>query len=175
MANPLREGTVAPDFCLLHTPEQRLSLCELRGQPVIMVFYPADWSPVCGGQMATYNEARSEFDRHGGQLLGISVDGPWCHAAFKRHLRLGFPLLADSHPKGDVAKRYGVYREQDGTSERAIFVIDAHGKIAWSYVSPIAVNPGANGILEALERLGVEGREQAPRSSWPGASFRRPA
>jgi len=120
---------------------------------VVLAFYPADWSPVCGDQMALYNEVRDEFARFGAQLIGISVDGAWCHAAFAQDRKLHFPLLADFEPKGEVARRYGVYRDGDGTSERALFVIDADGTIRWSYVSPLGVNPGADGILDALERL----------------------
>jgi peroxiredoxin len=118
-----------------------------------MAFYPADWSPVCGDQMSLYNEVLPEFERYGAQLLGISVDGVWCHKAFHENRNLHFPLLADFEPKGDVARRYGVYRKQEGVTERALFVIDGDGRISWSYVSPITVNPGADGILNALEDL----------------------
>jgi peroxiredoxin len=149
----LAAGTPAPDFSLQVTPDQKLSLKELRGRPVILAFYPADWSPVCGDQMALYNEILSEFHKFGAELLGISVDGTWCHEAFAKDRRLHFPLLADFEPKGAVAKTYGAYRSEDGVCERALFVIDKHGVIAWSYCSPVAVNPGADGILEALENL----------------------
>ena len=153
MSKILPVGTPAPDFTLNVTPDQTLSLKELRGRPVILAFYPADWSPVCGDQMALYNEVLSEFQRFNAELLGISVDGVWCHAAFARDRNLHFPLLADFEPKGAVAKLYGAFREGEGVSERALFVIDKNGTISWSYVSPIAVNPGAEGILEALENL----------------------
>jgi peroxiredoxin len=153
MANILERGTPAPNFKLPVTPDQRLSLAELKGQPVILAFYPADWSPVCGDQMALYNEILPEFQKYGAKLLGISVDGVWCHAAFAKDRHLHFPLLADFHPKGAVAQSYGAYREDEGVSERALFVIDKNGTISWSYCSPIAVNPGADGILEALEEL----------------------
>jgi peroxiredoxin len=153
MSEILARGTPAPDFTLSVTPDQRLSLRELRGQPVILAFYPADWSPVCGDQLALYNEVLSEFRGHGATLLGISVDGVWCHEAFAKERHLHFPLLADFEPKGDVAKKYGAYRAGDGLCERALFVIDKNGVIAWSYCSPVAINPGADGILEALEKL----------------------
>jgi peroxiredoxin len=152
----LRPGTDAPDFVLRSTPDQWLTLSEFRGQPVVLAFYPADWSPICGDQMALYNEMLKEFHDLGAELMGISVDGAWCHAAFARDRKLHFPLLADFEPKGDVARRYGVYRDKDGVSERALFVIDAGGKIHWSFVSPIGVNPGADGILSALEDLKSE-------------------
>jgi peroxiredoxin len=150
----LPAGTAAPDFSLPSTPDQKVTLSEFRGRPVILAFYPADWSPVCGDQMALYNEIREEFARFGAQLLGISVDGAWCHAAFAKDRKLHFPLLADFEPKGEVAHRYGVYRAGDGFCERALFVIDGDGVIRWSYVSPVGVNPGADGILDALEKLG---------------------
>ena len=149
----LQRGTVAPDFTLDVTPNQKLSLRELRGKPVILAFYPADWSPVCGDQMALYNEVLPEFHRAGATLLGISVDGVWCHEAFAKDRHLHFPLLADFEPKGDVARTYGAYRDADGFCERALFVIDKDGRIAWSFLSPVGINPGADGLLDALAKL----------------------
>jgi peroxiredoxin len=149
----LQRGAPAPDFALKSTPDQTVRLSEFRGRPVVLAFYPADWSPVCGDQMALYNEMLSEFQQLGAEILGISVDGAWCHSAFCRDRKIHFPLLADFEPKGEVARQYGVYRESDGTSERALFVINAEGIIHWSYVSPVGVNPGAAGILSALEEL----------------------
>jgi peroxiredoxin len=153
MPGILSAGSTAPDFSLNVTPDQKLSLKELRGKPVVLAFYPADWSPVCGDQMALYNEILPEFQKYHAELLGISVDGTWCHEAFSKDRGLHFPLAADFEPKGEVARSYGAYRSADGVCERALFVIDRNGIIAWSYCSPIAVNPGADGILEALERL----------------------
>jgi peroxiredoxin len=149
----LAAGTIAPDFSLPSTPDQRLSLAELRGKPVVLAFYPADWSPVCGDQLGLYNELREEFGKFDAVLLGLSVDGAWCHAAFAKDRRYHFSLLADFEPKGEVARRYGVYREKDGFAERALFVLDKQGVIRWSYVSPVGINPGADGILTALEAL----------------------
>jgi peroxiredoxin len=149
----LPAGEPAPNFELHSTPDQRLSLSDLRGKPVILAFYPADWSPVCGDQMSLYNQILPEFHEFGAQLLGISVDGAWCHEAFAADRKFHFPLLSDFEPKGAVAKSYGVYREEDGTSERALFVLDGEGIIRWSYVSPVGINPGADGILDALEKL----------------------
>jgi peroxiredoxin len=101
--------------------------------------------------MSLYNEFLPEFRRYDAELVGVSVDGPWCHDAFAETRNLRFPLLADFEPKGEVARRYGAYREPDGFAERALFVIDPDGIITWSYCSPVAVNPGADGILQALE------------------------
>jgi peroxiredoxin len=155
MANILSPGCEAPDFTLNVTPDQTISLNELRGKPVILVFYPADWSPVCSDEMVLFNEVLKEFKKHKAELLGISVDGYWCHVAFAKNSNLHFPLLSDFEPKGKVAKQYGVYLEGVGVCERALFVIDKDGKIAWSYLSPIGENPGADGVLEALENLAI--------------------
>ena len=149
----LTPKTPAPNFALNATPDQKVSLSDLRGKPVVLAFYPADWSPVCGDQMALYNEILPEFHRHQATLIGISVDGAWCHAAFAANRKLHFPLLSDFEPKGAVARAYGAYRPIEGTTERALFVIDEQGLIYWSYLSPVGVNPGADGILEALESL----------------------
>lgn len=149
----LAAGQAAPDFTLHATPDQTLSLSQLHGRPVVLVFYPADFSPVCGDQIGLYNELLGEFKEYNAQIIGISVDGAWCHAAFTHDRRLRFPLLADFEPKGAVAKTYGVYDAATGTSERALFVIDAGGIIRWSYVSPVGINPGADGILDALGAL----------------------
>ena len=153
-------GAPAPDFALRSTPDQTVKLSEFLGRPVVLAFFPADWSPVCGDQMGLYNEILSEFQEFDAELLGISVDGAWCHAAFCHDRKLHFPLLADFEPKGEVARLYGVYRPNDGTSERALFVIDPEGVIRWSYVSPVGVNPGAAGILSALEELQNKGNKQ---------------
>jgi peroxiredoxin len=153
MSTILSPGTPAPEFALPSGPDQRVSLAAFRGQPVVLAFYPADWSPVCGDQMALYNEMVDEFAKMNAQLLGISVDGVWCHAAFSSDRKLHFPLLADFEPKGAVARQYGVYRDAEGITERALFVIDAEGIVRWSFLSPIGVNPGADGIFDALEAL----------------------
>ena len=149
----LTPGTTAPEFSLYVTPDQKLSLRELRGRPVILAFYPADWSPVCGDQMALYNEVLTEFTKYTAELVGVSVDGVWCHDAFAKDRHLHFPLASDFEPKGLVARAYGVYRAEEGVCERALFVIDQSGVIAWSFCSAVAVNPGADGILQALESL----------------------
>jgi peroxiredoxin len=149
----LERGGHAAEFDLRATPDQSVRLSDFRGRTLIIAFYPADWSPVCTDQMALYNEVLPEFKRLGADLIGISIDHAWCHVAFAQHRNLHFPLLADFHPKGEVARRYGVYDERVGMSERALFVVDGAGVIRWSYVSPVGVNPGADGILNALESM----------------------
>jgi peroxiredoxin len=173
-ATILQPGTPAPDFTLHSTPDQMLSLHELRGSPVVLLFYPADWSPVCGDELALFNEILPEFRDYGAELIGISVDGVWCHAAFARHRNLHFSLLSDFEPKGAVSRQYGAYRAEDGTSARALFVLDGEGTIRWSHLSPVGVNPGADGVLEALEQLGGARRgtkmSTESRRNAPGAS-----
>jgi len=153
----LPAGTAAPDFRLHSAHDKVLGLKDFQGRALILAFYPADWSAVCGDQMALYNEILPDFNELGADLLGVSVDGVWCHAAFAKARNLKFPLLADFEPKGEMARRYGVYRTADGTTERALFVIDSKGIIHWSYLSPIKLNPGAAGILSALEDLQAKG------------------
>ncbi len=156
MPSLLQPGTTAPDFSLQDQSGATLTLAQLRGKPAVLAFYPADWSPVCGDQMALYNEVLSLLSDLGAQMIGISVDSHWCHAAFAENRRLRFRLLADFEPKGAMARSFGAYRDEDGTSERALFVIDSAGVIRWSYLSPIDINPGADGILSALESLPPE-------------------
>ncbi len=149
----LATGTTAPKFTLHSTPDQTVALKEFRSRNVILAFYPADWSPVCSDQLALYNELLDVFAHLNAQLLAISVDGVWSHVAFTRERKLHFPLLSDFEPKGEVARAYGVYVDKDGIAGRALFVIDGDGVIRWSYLSPMGVNPGAAGIIHALEAL----------------------
>jgi peroxiredoxin len=149
----IQPGTPAPSFSLADQSGAPVTLADMRGKPAIIAFYPADWSPVCGDQMALYNEVLPVFKEAGAELFGVSVDSMWCHAAFAENRKLRFRLLADFEPKGAVARRFGAYHDSDGTSERALFVLDPRGVVSWSYLSPIAVNPGADGILDALDAM----------------------
>jgi peroxiredoxin len=153
MNEPLKIGTKAPDFSLKVTPDQTVSLSDFRNRPVILSFYPADFSPVCGGQLSLYNELLPEFKKFDAELLGISVDNIWSHLAFAKEKNLRFPLLSDFNPKGAVSKLYNAYHEEDGVSERALYVINKESNISWGYISPIGIDPGAEGILKALEGL----------------------
>lgn len=150
---PLAAGSKAPAFSLKSTPDQFVELSSFKGQPVIITFYPADWSPVCGDELAVFNQVLPEFKKYNAQLMGISVDSAWSHVAFAQSRNFHFPLLSDFNPKGEVAQKYGVYLPKDGEAARALFVIDEKGVIFWSYLSPIGVSPGADGILNALDEL----------------------
>jgi peroxiredoxin len=152
----LKEGTAAPDFRLKSTPDQKVSLSDFRGKNVILAFYPADWSPVCSDELALFNEIQPMFKKHNAELLGISVDNTWCHVAFEQARKFRFQLLSDFHPKGETSRQYGAYRDPDGVCERAIYLIDDKGVVRWSYLSPVGINPGAEGLLDALEALNEE-------------------
>ncbi|NRS88462.1 peroxiredoxin [Flavobacterium sp. 7E] len=149
----LQKNDIAPNFTLDASPDKKISLADMKGKNVILAFYPADWSPVCSDQMALYNETLKFFKKHDAEIFGISVDSVWCHNAFTASRNLHFPLLADFEPKGAVSKAYGAYDEKSGQSKRALFVINREGVIEWSFVSPNEENPGADGILEALENM----------------------
>ena len=166
----LTPGTQAPEFTLNSGPGKSYSLSDFKGKPVVLAFYPADWSPVCGDQMALYNEMMDEFSSYGAQLFGISVDGVWCHQAFAENRHIHFPLLSDFEPKGEISRRYGAYEAKGGVSQRALFVVDGNGVIAWSYLSPMNVNPGADGIFAALDKLtGGSGATASREQSSPAS------
>ncbi len=148
----LQKGTRAPDFELDATPDQKLRLDALRGRKVVLVFYPADWSPVCGDQLDLFNAALKYFNRYNAQIVGISVDSSWSHLAFSKDRNFHFPLLADFEPKGAVSKVYGAYNPLKGSSDRALFVIDEDGLIRWSELYPDGINPGVDGVLDALDQ-----------------------
>jgi peroxiredoxin len=169
----LAAGTQAPAFTLNSIPGKPYSLSDFKGKPVVLAFYPADWSPVCGDQIALYNEMMDEFSTYGAQVFGISVDGVWCHQAFAENRRIHFPLLSDFEPKGEISRRYGAYDTKNGTSQRALFVIDGNGVIAWSYLSPIDVNPGADGIFAALDKITAGSGATSSREQSQPATPRR--
>ena len=151
----LQIGKKAPVWTLPKDAKETVSLESLYGAPTVLVFYPADWSPVCSDQLILYNELEREFEKYRAQVVAISVDGIWSHQAFARQHQFFFPLLSDFEPKGKIAKEYGVYLEKEGLSARALFVLDANGILRWRYLAPIGVNPGADGIFHALKALAI--------------------
>lgn len=148
----IEPGAQAPDFTLPDQDGNKVSLADFRGQTVVLVFYPADFSPVCTDQLSVYQEVLDEFEERGTKLVGISVDGAFCHRAFREHMGLGMPLLADFHPKGEVARAYGVWSEEYGVSGRALVMVEPEGAVVWSYMSPPLEVPGANLIFDALDQ-----------------------
>jgi peroxiredoxin len=148
----IEPGAAAPDFTLRDQDGRKVSLADFRGQTVVLVFYPSDFSPVCTDQLSIYQEVVSELEQRGVRLLGISVDGAFCHKAFQGHLHLTIPLLADFHPKGEVARAYGVWSDDYGVSSRALVMVGPDGRVEWSYLSPALEVPGANLIFDALDQ-----------------------
>jgi peroxiredoxin len=148
----IEAGEQAPDFALRDQDGNDVSLADFRGGTVVLVFYPADFSPVCTDQLSIYQEVIDELEERGARLVGISVDGAFCHKAFRDHLGLRIPLLADFHPKGAVAKAYGVWSEEHGVAGRALVMIGPEGAVEWSYMSPPLEVPGANLIFDALDQ-----------------------
>jgi peroxiredoxin len=148
----IEPGAKAPDFTLPDQDGNKVSLADFRGQTVVLVFYPADFSPVCTDQLSVYQEVLPQFEERGAKLVGISVDGAFCHRAFRSHMNLDIPLLADFHPKGDIARAYGVWSENHGVAGRALVLVSGEGIVEWSYLSPPLEVPGANLIFDALDQ-----------------------
>lgn len=146
-------GARAPEFTLPFGPGRTMALADLAGRPAVLVFYPADWSPVCGDQLSQLQDARERLAAYEAQVVAISVDGVWSHRAYAEQRDLQFPLLSDFEPKGEVARRYGVYRDADGFSDRALFVLDRTGRVRWRHVTEPGIDPGVGGILDALAAL----------------------
>jgi peroxiredoxin len=153
VGTPPDAGGTAPGVVLPAGPAHSWALRDFLGKAVALVFYPADWEPVSIDQLSYYNRLIAQIRGLNAELAGVSVDGVWCHRAFAKHLALRFPLLSDARPRGAAARLYGVYRSREGTSERALVVIDPAGVIRWRHVVPPEVNPGADGLLTALESL----------------------
>jgi peroxiredoxin len=148
----IEAGAPAPDFKLRDQDGEEVTLEDLKGQTSVLVFYPLDFSPVCTDQLSIYQELVPEFEARGVKLYGVSVDSAYCHKAFQDKLNLTIPLLADFEPKGAVARQFGVYNDQYGTSQRALVMIGADGVVKWAHTSssPLEI-PGANLIFDALE------------------------
>jgi len=136
-----------------YVPDASIGRADLEGRTTVLVFYPFAFSPVCTDQLSLYAMVMPEFKKFNAELLAISVDNIWSHLAFVKDRKLNFPVLADFEPKGGVSRKYGAYKEKIGESARALFVIDNKGIIRWSHLSPDGINPGADGILSALENL----------------------
>ena len=155
LPTPLPAGTPAPYFTLPRSRYASVSLDDFRGRRVVLAFYPADWEPVSREQLVLYQEYVPVFRVLRADIIGISTDEIWSHEAFAIEAGLRFPLLADSQPKGMVARAYGVFMEQEELSSRALFIIDEGGIIRWSQSYPILVNPGVNDVLRALQNTGT--------------------
>jgi peroxiredoxin len=147
----IEAGEPAPDFTLPNHKGEQVSLADLRGRKLMLVFYPSDFSPVCTDQLSIYQEVLGEIEGAGVQLFGVSVDSSWTHRAFRKQLGLDIPLLADFHPKGEMSRKYGAYLEDWGTTNRSLVLIDEDGVVRWVHESPSVVEiPGANLIFDAV-------------------------
>lgn len=164
---PLPTGTVAPAFTLPCALHRTAALDDFRGRPVVLAFYVADWHPVCTAQLSFYQDLLPEFERLGAALVGISADTLWSQAVFARVHGLTFPLLSDRLPRGNVARGYGVYDSRAAAGRRALFMIDRNGVIRWRATFPEMVNPGADGVLSALESLATETQEEYNQAPGP--------
>lgn len=136
VSKPLPVGSKAPDFTLKDANGNEVSLSDFRGTSVLLVFYPLDWSPGCSQQLDLYSHELKEFEKRGVKVLGISVDSIYSHGAWAAVRKIEFPLLSDFNPKGEVAMRYKIFRDIDGFSERALYLVDGDGVIRFSHVSP---------------------------------------
>ena len=145
-------GEKAPDFSLPNHKGEQVSLSDFRWRKVMLAFYPSDFSPVCSDQLSIYQEVKPDLDEAGLEVVGVSIDHSWAHRAFRKELNLDFTLLADFHPKGQVAELYGAYLPDYGTSNRSLVLVDPEGVVSWVYESttPLEI-PGANLLFDALE------------------------
>jgi peroxiredoxin len=147
-------GEPAPEFTLRNQDGEKVSLGDFRGQRVLLVFYPLDFSPVCSDQLSIYQEVKPEIEAQGVTMVGISVDSGFAHKAFQEKLGIDTPLLADFEPKGEVARAYGAYIERVGHANRSLVLVDGEGIVEWAYESstPLEI-PGANLIFDALSTV----------------------
>jgi peroxiredoxin len=146
----IEAGARAPDFGLPDQEGNLVSLADFRGRRLLLAFYPADFSPVCTDQLSVYQDSLAEFERRGVALVGISVDSAFCHKAFQGHLDLTIRLLADFHPKGEVARAYGVWSEDYGVSGRALVLIGPDGTVEWAHRTPALEYPGVDEVFQKL-------------------------
>lgn len=159
--DPIQVGAEAPDFELASSeiapngkPGQKIKLSDYRGQKnVVLAFFPLAFSPVCTGENQCFQRLFDDFQGADAQVLGISVDSSWALAAFKRELGLGYPLLGDFHPKGEVAKKYGLYLDESGITARATVIVDKQGKVAFVKVQQIPEPRSNREILAFLRTM----------------------
>jgi peroxiredoxin len=147
-------GQAAPEFTLRDQDQNDVKLSDYRGKNVVILFYPLDWSPVCTDEHACFMSSIGDFDKLNAQVLGLSVDSTWSHKAFAEKMNVSYPLLADFHPRGAVADKFGVYHPDKGITGRAIAVIDKNGKVAWWKDYGFGEAPDKKEVAAQLAKLG---------------------
>jgi peroxiredoxin len=148
----IEPGKPAPEFSLRDQGGDKVGLGDFVGRKLVLAFYPLDFSPVCSDQLSIYQEVLPEIENRGASLVGVSVDSAYCHRAFREHLNLTIPLLADFHPKGAMSRLYGAFQEDRGTNNRSLVLVGEDGIVRWSHATPsVKEIPGANLIFDALD------------------------
>ena len=153
MAEVIKIGQQAPDFKLKDQHQNEVSLSAFRGKNVVLAFYPLDFSPVCSKEHACFHEDMKQFETLNAQVLGISVDSAWTHQAFAKHLKIDYPLLADFHPKGSVADKFGLYLAEKGITNRATVILDKSGIVRYIKVYDIPQQRDNQELVQALNAL----------------------
>jgi len=144
-------GEPAPDFKLRDQDGEEVSLSDYKGRQVMLVFYPGDFSPVCGDQLEVYQGLKPQLAERGVELVGISVDSFFAHKAFQAQLGIDTTLLSDFEPKGEVARAYGSYLDGPGFANRTLVLVDENGLVAWTHESPSPGEfPAADVLLGAI-------------------------
>jgi peroxiredoxin len=151
---PIKVGDKAPDFTLKGHDDKEYKLSDLRGQKVVLAFYPLDFSPVCSKEHSCFRDDLKQFETLKARVFGISVDSVWAHKAFAQSLGIAYPLLADFEPKGAVAKKYGLYLDEKGITNRATVVIDGDGTVRHLTVHEIPEQRSNAAIVDALKQIG---------------------
>jgi mycoredoxin-dependent peroxiredoxin len=151
---PIAVGQPAPEFTLKDQNQKEIKLSDLAGKRnIVLIFYPLDFSPICTNEHACFVNELKQFEKLDAQLLGLSVDSVWTHKAFAEKMGIGYPLLADFHPKGAVAEKFGMYDAERGMTGRAIAIIDNGGKIAWFKNYDYPMSPEMSEVAQALAGL----------------------
>jgi peroxiredoxin len=153
MIMPIGVGQPAPDFTLRGNDDKDHKLSDLKGKNVVLAFYPLDFSPVCTNEHVCFRDDLTQFQSLNAEVLGISVDSTWAHKAFAKQLELQFPLLADFHPKGAVADKYGLYLSERGIAARAVVVIDKEGIVRFVKQYDIPTVPDTKEVVAAVQAL----------------------
>jgi len=147
-------GAPAPEFALKDQSQTEVKLSDFKGKKnVVIVFYPLDWSPVCTNEHACFVNELKRFESLDAQILGLSVDSVWSHKAYAEKMGIHYPLLADFHPRGAVAEKFGVYLAEKGITGRAIAIIDRKGNLAWFKNYDIPTVPDLQEVADALSKL----------------------